>query len=367
MIQGLPYLKIRPPTDHELESLPHVVLTSDQDWDPNVFDNTIEEGCDSWYDIEDIPSDYDNHPFNDLGQYTKRHIETLNVLCTDIENENLFKSCNVKIDNHKHDFDKLQPYFGWVSIDIIKKTIEYTTQYARSLHLYTDMRKHYKSRFPSLNVARRNEAVATDTIFSDTPAIDDGSRCAQFFVGRDTLVSDVYGMKSEKQFVNTLEDNIRRRGAMSKLISDRAQSEISNKAKDFLRALFIVEWQSEPHHQHQNYAERRYNTVKSKTNIILNRTGAPAYCWLLCLTYVCFLLNHLATESLQWKTPLQVLTGETSDISILMQFVFYEKVYYSRVHTSFPSQTTEELGYFVGFGESVGDAMTFKILTNESQ
>ena len=34
------------------------------------------------------------------------------------------------------------------------------------------------------------------------------------FVGRDTLVADPYPMKSGKQFVNTLEDNIRRWGAI---------------------------------------------------------------------------------------------------------------------------------------------------------
>jgi hypothetical protein len=65
-------------------------------------------------------------------------------------------------------------------------------------------------------------------------------------------------MKSDKQFVNTLEDNIRRRGAPTKLISDRAQVEISAKVKDILHALCICDWQSEPHQQHQNPAERRY-------------------------------------------------------------------------------------------------------------
>ena len=49
---------------------------------------------------------------------------------------------------------------------------------------------------------------------------------AQSFVGKDSLVSDVYPMHSSKQFFNTLEDNIRFRGAMSKLISDYAQVEI---------------------------------------------------------------------------------------------------------------------------------------------
>jgi hypothetical protein len=36
------------------------------------------------------------------------------------------------------------------------------------------MRKHYKSRFPAANVSRFIEVVATDTYFSDTPALDVG-------------------------------------------------------------------------------------------------------------------------------------------------------------------------------------------------
>ena len=50
------------------------------------------------------------------------------------------------------------------------------------------------------------------------------------------MVADVYPMKSGKQFVNTLEDNTRRRGAMDKLLSDSAKTEISKKVMDNLRA-----------------------------------------------------------------------------------------------------------------------------------
>ena len=39
---------------------------------------------------------------------------------------------------------------------------------------------------------------------------------------KDSLVSNIYPMMSGKQFVNTLEDNIHRRHAMDKLISDSA-------------------------------------------------------------------------------------------------------------------------------------------------
>ena len=93
------------------------------------------------------------------------------------------------------------------------------------------MKRLLKSRNPALNVPRRHEPAATDTIFSDTPAVDTGVKQAHVFVGRDSLVADVYPMKSGKQFVNTLEDNIRRRGAMDKLLSDSAKTEISKKAQ----------------------------------------------------------------------------------------------------------------------------------------
>ena len=86
--------------------------------------------------------------------------------------------------------------------------------------------------------------------------IDDGSTSAQVFVGRNSLVTDACGMKNDKQFVNTLQDNIRKRGAMDKLIGDSAQVETSHRTKDIFWALMIDDWQSEPRMQHQNFAER---------------------------------------------------------------------------------------------------------------
>ena len=58
---------------------------------------------------------------------------------------------------------------------------------------------------------------------------------AQFFVGRDTLVCDAYGIKSQKQFINSLYDNIKTRGAMDTIIMDGGKYEISKKVGDPLR------------------------------------------------------------------------------------------------------------------------------------
>jgi hypothetical protein len=49
-----------------------------------------------------------------------------------------------------------------------------------------------------------NESVATDTIFSEVPAVDNGSTAAQFFVGRDSLVADAYGVKTDKKMFTTM-------------------------------------------------------------------------------------------------------------------------------------------------------------------
>lgn len=223
------------------------------------------------------------------------------------------------------------------------------------------LRTRFKAPNPALNIHRRAEGIATDTVFADTPAIDGGCTCAQFFVGIRTLVIDVYGMRTERQFVTTLEDVIRDRGAPERLISDRAQVEIGRHVQDILRTYMIGDWQSEPHCQHQNPAERRYQVAKRLTNTILNRTGAPASMWLLALQYAATILNLSATQSLQWRIPLAVLTGQTPDTSLLLQFRFWDPVWFQHVAPSFPSDSPEIFGRFVGFAPSIDHQLTFRI------
>ena len=105
-------------------------------------------------------------------------------------------------------YEILWPFFLHATADTVKRTFEATTQYAWSISSGNFMKKTYCSPFPGLNVHQCCEAVATDKVYSDVPAIDDGSMAAQIFVGRQSLVTDVYGVKTDKQFVNTLEDNI---------------------------------------------------------------------------------------------------------------------------------------------------------------
>jgi hypothetical protein len=254
------------------------------------------------------------------------------------------------------DYEALRPLFGWLPVRTIKKTFDKTTQYAR-MPASTILKKHFKSQFPALNVKRRDEPAATDTVYSGTPTIDGGETCAQNNFGTETLVTDVYGMKTDRQFINTLEDNVRDRGAMSKLLSDQAQVEISERALGLLRALCVGDWQSEPHPQHQNLVERRYQTLKTTTNTLLDRSGSPPYTWLLCLMNTCFLLNL----TYNWNIggiSLQLSQGSTQDLCQLLRFHWWETVYHKVDDSGFPSDSREERGHFVGISEKVGHAMT---------
>ena len=86
------------------------------------------------------------------------------------------------------------------------------------------LKKHYLSPNPTLNVRHHQEPVTTDYVYADVLAVDDGSMGAQISVGREFEVCDAQGLKSPKQLVNSLEDNIRKCGAMDKLLSNRAQT-----------------------------------------------------------------------------------------------------------------------------------------------
>jgi hypothetical protein len=122
---------------------------------------------------------------------------------------------------------QLRPFFGWTDIDTIKNTLENTTQYAR-LPAGILLKKAYKSPNPALNLYCRQEDEACDTVYSDVPAIYDGYTAAVNFVGVNTQVTDVYGIKTDKQFVNTLQDNIIQRGAPLRLLSDTGQAIVSS-------------------------------------------------------------------------------------------------------------------------------------------
>ena len=111
----------------------------------------------------------------------------------------------------QHDFNRHKPDFGFVPANRIQKTIEHTTQFCR-LDNRLPLRKHFESRFPAANIARRNKIVATDSFFSDIAAHDDGilghggATMVQRYTGVKGLITAIFPMKTESEMPGTLLD-----------------------------------------------------------------------------------------------------------------------------------------------------------------
>ena len=221
---GLVYMhSIQIPTDNDLQLYPHVFFTSPDTWDASVLDHGITPSL-----LEEINQESDDSLLQDsivdnFGELQHRVVQQLNIFWDSnptASGEHTFHT-HVHESNHaEQDWKSLRPYFGWQSKQVIQDTYKVTSRFGGTLPHHEYLKKHFKSRNPVFNIPGKNEPVATFTIFSDTPAINDGSTMAQFFVGKDTLVCDAYLIKSQKQFINSLYDGIKSRGAMNTIITD---------------------------------------------------------------------------------------------------------------------------------------------------
>jgi hypothetical protein len=238
---------------------------------------------------------------------------------------------------------KLQPFLAWRPLEVIKETLKCTTQLARMCIRYP-LRKHLKARNPHLNVKRLDEAVSTDPIFANCKSLYHGYIGAQVYYGLRSRHMDVYGLKSESDFPDTLRDFIREQGAPSILRRDNARTESSAKVKAITREMFIKDQFSEPYNQQQNKVEGgAIKWLKNATHTLLDRTGAPDIAWYFCLMYLAMIHNICWCAAIK-TTPYQRRHGMTADISAFLQFCFWERVLYLDHEESWP-RSHERPGY----------------------
>jgi hypothetical protein len=75
-------------------------------------------------------------------------------------------------------------------------------------------------------------------------------------------------------------------------------------------------------------AEREIQDVKKDVALVMNLTNTPGNYWPLCVEYIVMVKNHTAQKVLNDRTPMEKRTGQTPDVSKLLQFRWWEPVYY---------------------------------------
>ena len=85
---------------------------------------------------------------------------------------------------------------------------------------------------------------------------------------------------------------------------------------------------------------------------------------------VIFCLNNIVDPNLACGTqsPIAFSTGTINNISLMLQFTFWEPIYYlaDESERHFPGTLDEKRGRYVGISENIGHSMTFIIITDDT-
>ena len=312
------YIKIRRPTNEELQSLPSYELTS-----PSRF-------------VPDSGNDHEN-----VLTQRRKHVQKL--------------PGNLPMEVWKK-------RLAYAPEDVIRKTFEATTQYAMNVEAENRVsgRRHYKSRFHFTKEKRVNDIFHSDTFFP-TKRSASGDTCSQMFIGKSTDYMKVYPMKKESHSFKALQDFTRQVGIPRAIKTDNASTEVGENWTNHCRTYRIDTSYTEPYSPWQNYAEHGIGDLGRMVSRCMEKFGAPMNRHHYCQKWCCDVRNHLASRKLNWRTPEEKVSGETPDISVF-RFHFWEEIEYYDPTLKQPNNGWIP-GRFLGIAWDSGDYMTYIIET----
>jgi hypothetical protein len=171
-------------------------------------------------------------------------------------------------------------------------------------------------------------------------------------------------MKAKSEAGYALQEFIQDAGIPCTLHTDGAKELTEGKWRDVCKTFGIKQTFTEPHSPFQNRAENNIRELKKQTRRIMQQTQCPLRLWDLCASYVAEIRNLTAQPlySLHGRTPFELVTGNTPDISEYIAFKWYQPVWYHD-NSTFP-EPTRHIARWIGVAHKVGQAMCFWILPN---
>jgi hypothetical protein len=189
---------------------------------------------------------------------------------------------------------------------------------------------------------------------------------AQIFMN-DIKYMHIFPMKQKSEAGNTLLELIQDIGIPSALHCDGAQELQYGKWKDVRIDYGIKQTITEPYSPWQNHAKVNIREAKKAIQRLMHRIKTPKPLWDYCATYVaeimCFTANDL--YALHGRTPHEVVTGNTPDISKYTDFEWYEPIFYYD-DAPFP-EPKRIIAEWLGVAHRAGQALCYWILTKTSK
>ena len=213
------------------------------------------------------------------------------------------------------------------------------------------------------HMKRLNAKFATDTFFSDTKSLNQNT-CAQIFSHKNGFsavypLNNVKGNSIGQSYINFCHDF----GIPEHLTFDGATAQVG---RNTLLMKSLCKYQSafhisSPRRPNENPAEGCIRETKKRWYRIMQKQKVPKRLWDFGIVWICETGNLTSTSSkyADNRTPLEIITGDTPDISEYTDFCFYDWVTY-RPNAGLGENS---LGCWLGVSHKIGQLMSYWILT----
>ena len=363
------YFDSRTPTNYELATCPHIIMSSGAEWNPRdvqfpSIERPVEEGMYSAR-IKATSCIFD---------LSKPDFDTRSI--SQIISERLIAEVNVEVDELSPDvplpktFATSKRHSGisaqelsdrwFIGLAQAYETIKVTTQnFIRSAVLPLS-RRYRADRVFDKPLLRGD--FYTDTMDGRCKSIA-GNRYAQVFANKD-FFGFAYPLSKKSEAGDALRQFVNDFGRPEKLTFDGSQEQCGRKTEFMtnIRKYFINHHITEPYRPNHNFAEGVIREIRKKWFRVMIRKNVPQRVWDYGLQWVCDIQNRTSNSSrgLEGRCPLEKVTGETVDISEYLDFGFYDWIWYRE--NAGLGET--KLGRWLGVSHRVGTLMSFWVLTS---
>ena len=252
-----------------------------------------------------------------------------------------------------------------IGLETARKTIEKTTQRAVRNFTNTVGTRRLKPYAYQLKYPRINVEMYCDLIIGHVKSLSGNQYAMIYCTPFHWMCVDPVAEKSDAHY--TLDNLFRRVGFPRVLIPDNAKELTEG---DFKRKALKAQVPIKPveaYTKNANIAEDGVRELKRAYRRTMSATNTPECLWDDCLVFMSLIRSHTALNirQLGGDVPATLMAGDTSDISFICEFGWYDFVWYLSPEDE--AMERKRLGRYCGPSFDIGDALCAKILTEKGR
>ena len=376
----------RTPTDQELQTCSHVVLSSEYEWDPQNIcfpqaSRSVEEevartigavetfenfgtSCPMMVRADSTDS-FEEHetPIFSIGALSRRLIASVKVRTVaevGVEMPDLPQAKSFQSKGRHSSVSPADLSERWqIGLEQAKETLKRTTQRLTRSAVMPLARRYRADRH--FQTKRLDGMWASDTMDGRVKSLD-GNRYAQVF-SNGTYFAEIYPMARKADAGIALKTFVLELGVPEELTIDGSleQNKPGTEFSKCCRRNDIKVTRTEPERPNQNPAEGVIREVRRRWFRTMIRKRVPRKLWDYGVRWTTQVMQRTSTEAggLRGACPLQDVTGESIDISEYLDFGFYDHVSYHENAGLGPTM----IGRWLGVSHRVGGLMAYWVLT----